>query len=310
MTLLPIVERELRVAARSPLAFWLRVLAALVTVLIASGFLLFGAVGLVSPAQLGKTLFTLLSLLVFLPLGLAGMFFTADCLSREKREGTLGLLFLTDLRGLDVVLGKLTASSVRAVFSLLATFPVLALPLVMGGVTGGDFWRTVLALVNALVLSLAAGMFVSSLSRDARRAQSATFVLVLMVNVVPLILDGIMAAWRGVSAMAVFSEFSPAFAFYSARNSAAFASHYWPALALNLTATLVLLGLSCVILPRSWQERARLNSGVAEAGFTGCNTVAKPGGRGGGIRFCRSTRCCGCAGDRAGRAFRHAPEWR
>ena len=29
---------------------------------------------------------------------------TADSLSAEKREGTLGLLFLTDLRGYDVVL--------------------------------------------------------------------------------------------------------------------------------------------------------------------------------------------------------------
>jgi ABC-type transport system involved in multi-copper enzyme maturation permease subunit len=263
MTLLPIVERELRVAARSPLAFWLRVAAALVTVLIASGFLLFSAVGFVSPAQIGKTLFALLSWLVFLPLGLAGMFFTADCLSREKREGTLGLLFLTDLRGLDVVLGKLTASSVRAVFGLLATFPILALPLVMGGVTGGEFWRTVLALVNALVFSLAAGMFVSSVSREARRAQSATFVLVLLVNVAPVLLDALLAAIRNVW-VAQLSLASPAFAFYAAINDAA---RFWPAFGLTLTATLVLLGLSCVILPRSWQERARLNSGVGGSWF-------------------------------------------
>ena len=41
----------------------------------------------------------------------AGVFLTADCLSEEKREGTLGLLFLTDLRGHDVALGKLLATS-------------------------------------------------------------------------------------------------------------------------------------------------------------------------------------------------------
>src|SRR5256885_13337716 len=36
---------------------------------------------------------------------LSGIRDTADCLSWEKREGSLGLLFLTDLKGYDVVLG-------------------------------------------------------------------------------------------------------------------------------------------------------------------------------------------------------------
>ena len=34
---------------------------------------------------------------------------TADCLSEEKREGTLGLLFLTDLRGYDIVVSSSSA---------------------------------------------------------------------------------------------------------------------------------------------------------------------------------------------------------
>ena len=36
----------------------------------------------------------------------------------------LGLLFLTDLRGHDIVLGKLAATSLRAVFGLVAIVPV------------------------------------------------------------------------------------------------------------------------------------------------------------------------------------------
>jgi len=35
---------------------------------------------------------------------------TADTLSGESREGTLGLLFLTDLRSWDVTLGKLASA--------------------------------------------------------------------------------------------------------------------------------------------------------------------------------------------------------
>ena len=76
--------------------------------------------------------------LAFLGCLFSGVFLTADSLSGEKREGTLGLLFLTDLKGYDVVFGKLIATSLNGFYALLAIFPVLALPLVMGGVT---FWE-------------------------------------------------------------------------------------------------------------------------------------------------------------------------
>ena len=85
---------------------------------------------------------------------------TADCLSQEKREGTLGLLFLTDLKGHDVVLGKLVATSVRGFYGLLAVFPVLAVPLLLGGTTSGEFWRVVLVLMDTFLFSLAIGILV------------------------------------------------------------------------------------------------------------------------------------------------------
>ena len=42
----------------------------------------------------------------FVGSAIAGLVLTADCISQERREGTLGLLFLTDLRGPDVALGN------------------------------------------------------------------------------------------------------------------------------------------------------------------------------------------------------------
>src|SRR6266513_2034339 len=148
MTFLPIVGRELRVASRKRSTFWVRVAAALVALVIGSGFLILTQIGPfgIGPAALGKGLFgtlTWLSLAVALS---AGLFFTSDCLSEEKREGTLGFLFLTDLRGHDVVLGKLLATSLRVFYALLAVFPILAVALIMGGVTGAQFWKTSLAL--------------------------------------------------------------------------------------------------------------------------------------------------------------------
>ncbi len=46
---------------------------------------------------------------VGLVIALASVVITADCISRERREGTLSLLFLSTMKGRDVVLGKLAA---------------------------------------------------------------------------------------------------------------------------------------------------------------------------------------------------------
>ena len=169
MKLLPVAARELRVAARKRSTFWLRIIAALVAFVLGCGFLALHTWGVgAGVMNVGRGLFGALTWLCLLAALAAGLFLTSDCLSEEKREGTLGFLFLTDLRGFDVVLGKLLATSLRGTYALLAVFPILALTLVMGGVSGREFWRAALALLNALFLSLAAGLFVSALSRDSQ----------------------------------------------------------------------------------------------------------------------------------------------
>src|SRR5437762_2593234 len=180
MSVLPIVRRELRVAARKRSTFWLRVASAITAVVLASGCLLMGGWQGVGTAQMGSILFYALTWTCLAAALSAGLFFTADCLSEEKREGTLGFLFLTDLRGYDVVLGKLMATSLRCVFALLAIFPILAITLIMGGVQPAVFWRTMLALAHALFFSLASGVLVSTLSRDAQKALAGTLGLLLL----------------------------------------------------------------------------------------------------------------------------------
>src|SRR5690242_3671758 len=117
MALLPIVDRELRVAARRPGTYWMRCVAASVVLLV---FLVVLANGNVALRQMGHQLLNTMGVLALGFSILAGVFLTADCLAEEKREGTLGLLFLTDLKGYDVVLGKLVANSLHSFFGLLA----------------------------------------------------------------------------------------------------------------------------------------------------------------------------------------------
>jgi hypothetical protein len=82
MTLLPIVERELRVASRGLLTFWLRVIAAGVAVIIGAALTsIFMKIPGGGGFQLGGPLFSTLTWLAFATTLAAGVFLTSDWLS-------------------------------------------------------------------------------------------------------------------------------------------------------------------------------------------------------------------------------------
>ncbi len=263
MTFLPIVERELRLAARKRGTFWLREVAALVALVIGGVFFLIASAFPGGQVSLGAALFSTLTWLSLAVALSAGLFFTSDCLSEEKREGTLGFLFLTDLRGYDVVLGKLAATSLRCGFAMLAIFPVLAITQLMGGVEAGLFWKTLLALTHALFFSLAAGMLVSSVSRDGQRALLGTLGLLIFFLGAGPALDGALALVGQSSFRPRFSLASPGYVFVRASGWGGF---FWPALLTSQAVAWLMLGLSCVLIPRTWQQKSAKSSPVVMRG--------------------------------------------
>ncbi len=257
MTFLPIVDRELRVAARKRSTFWLRVVAALVTITISAAFLGIGGLmemqGGMFPLSLGAVLFAILTWMSFVCACFAGVFFSSDTLSEEKREGTLGLLFLTDLRGYDVVLGKLMAMSLRTFYALLAIFPIVGITLLMGGVTGAEFWQRMLVLANTLFFSLAAGMFVSSISRESQKALGGTlFLLLIFVVGLPLI-DAWIAEALNRPFVALFSYASPWFGCRLAGNATV--KMFWWSFAVPNFLGWIFLALASVFTPRAFHEK-------------------------------------------------------
>src|SRR5688500_17834606 len=140
MILLPVAAREVREASRQSRTYAWRWVTAAVTLAIMA-FIVW--VSRRSMRQ-GHDLFIAISVVAYIYCLLAGAVRTADTLSAEKRENTLGLLFLTDLKGWDIILGKLLSSSVNCVFGLLALVPMLAIPMMMGGVPWSGFVRTIL----------------------------------------------------------------------------------------------------------------------------------------------------------------------
>jgi ABC-type transport system involved in cytochrome c biogenesis permease component len=189
--ILPIVERELRVAARQPKTWWRRLLTTAAALVVFSFFyLIFSQIGI--PGIVGSQTFNALTIFGMLCSLLAGPLATADCLSRERREGTLGLLFLTQLRSPDVVLGKTAAASLDLVFGLVALIPVVALSMMLGGADVGQVVLAALTLFNIMFLSLATGLLASSVMSSGRVALTCTVLVLFGLTVcVPALGDAL-----------------------------------------------------------------------------------------------------------------------
>lgn len=249
---LPVVMRELRVGARGRTALWVRVGTTLFGVVLA-GFALAFASG-TSLRQTGGTLFFLVTAFAFGVAVLAGVFVTADCLSEEKRSGTLGFLFLTNLRGYDVVLGKFVARGLGPGYAMLAMLPVMAIAFVIGGVTPGEFARTALVLLNTLFLSLAVGIAVSAWAREAQAAVVGTVAILLGLGGLQML--GRLAPLLHLSANGL-QWASPlcAFVYAMAGYYTAAPGNFWGSLIFTHVGAWVLLALASFKIQFAWQDQ-------------------------------------------------------
>ena len=176
MTVLPVIERELRAAARQPFTYYLRLLG-VAALLFAS--LLFG-LNYGFGSNRGGALFSSLHSALFLAIWVLVPLFTADCLSRERREGTLGLLFLTPLRASGIVIAKSLTQGLRAGTLWIAVLPVLTIPFLLGGVSWNQAVLSMLVNFSAICWALSAGLLASAWSRTWTRALLGAAVLAVL----------------------------------------------------------------------------------------------------------------------------------
>lgn len=256
MTFLPIVERELRVASRRRGTYLGRALLAFL--IIGIGVCIFCMTLEADRSEAGPILFRSLSGVLLAYALFYGARSTADCLSSEKREGTLGLLFLTDLKGYDVVLGKITASSLGGFYGLLGVFPVLAVPLLMGGITQGEFWRMVIVLIVTFLFSLTVGIFASAVFRETRSAMSASFLLTITPSILlPGVGAIILANTNGRTFVRDWFLASPGYPFALSFDRFYITEwqNFWTSLAIIHALTWLFVILASCIIPRVWQDR-------------------------------------------------------
>lgn len=274
MAFLPVLERELRVASRRSGTYWGRVASGALGMSVLGWLMWTDEFGrLFTGLAIGRRVFsTLFGIATFMAL-FAGTTMTSDAIASEKREGTLGLLFLTDLRSWQIALGKLVASSLAAVYWLIGFFPVLAISLLLGGVTFDEFFRSVLALIAMLALSLSIGLAVSAYNRESMRAAGRAQLVLLMVVFGPkMVVYGVMALVRQLGATDEmlasvpdqWSWLSPLEA-WSRSTDDIFRWRYWASLAYTSFVAFTALAVAVRHLPVAWQDRPERN--VARPGF-------------------------------------------
>ena len=173
MTVLPVIERELRAAARLRFTYLLRVLG---VVALLAALALPEAQGNLGVGGGGR-LFGYFHCVLFAAIWFLVPLLAADALSRERREGTLPLLFLTLLKPPGIVYAKGMVHGLRAFTLWLAVLPVVTVCFVAGGVGWSEVILSELVNFSSLCLALAAGLAASALTRVGARAIALAVVL-------------------------------------------------------------------------------------------------------------------------------------
>jgi ABC-type transport system involved in multi-copper enzyme maturation permease subunit len=255
MQFLSVAGRELRVAARKRSSFRLRIFTSCIALLVA-GYALWFVTLFGSRPITGERLFFTLSWVTFLCACIVGPALTADCVNEEQNNGTLGLLFLTNLHGISIALGKLVGHGLLALYSIVSIVPVMALAALLGGTDAESLAKTALVLLITLILSLIIGMFASTVCRKAWVAAAlALFILAVLVAGIPLaafvLRENQRPDWS-----AWLELLSPNYSLSMASPSAAMlpSNHLWLALGVQMLIAVSFFGLITFFLPRVWKE--------------------------------------------------------
>ena len=251
MTFLPLIERELRVLARSPSSYWTRSAVAFAAIVICVPMLLSSG-PFYSPSTIGKGVFDGVVTSAFL-FTCSAVLLTAGSVANERRQGTLGLLFLTSVRSFDIVVGKLGSLGLLSLGVLVAFLPVLAIPFLAGGVTGGEAFRKALVLMDTLFFALSAGLWSSARDQKANKALLPALWFIVALVLGPFLLQFLL---RGIPSIGLFSPLTTLIwaSDYKYRSSAA---PFWlSASAVNLLAWFFLLTAGFRLRSAAYQEGA------------------------------------------------------
>jgi hypothetical protein len=179
----------------------------------------------------------------------------AGAFAEERREQTLGLLFLSGMGAAEVFASKVLSTALMAWTELLAIFPMLAVPFLIGGVSFDLFVATIFTLPNLLVFALAVTLLGSVLTEEEGAALVLAAVLGLGLCLLPVGIYFAQLQFASLLPSNWWLRLSPAYGLFLVWSGRAPQADIWA----NFGVTLVWSGLCLVgagmVLKRFWREQ-------------------------------------------------------
>jgi ABC-type transport system involved in multi-copper enzyme maturation permease subunit len=197
----PIIVKELRSRMRGGRAF----ITLTITLLLTAGLMYALLQVMLSVSQysydvvsprIGQALFTVLAYLELAVICAITPAVTAGAISGEREKQTYEMLQATPLSPSSILWGKLFSALSYVFLLLFAAVPLASLIFIFGGVSPSDMFKALLVLLALAVAFGVLGLFMSALFVRTGRATVASFMVVLVLNFVPLVVAAVLAITR------------------------------------------------------------------------------------------------------------------
>jgi ABC-type transport system involved in multi-copper enzyme maturation permease subunit len=136
---------------------------------------------LLATEYMGRFLFQAMALLMMTTVILIVPGVTALSIVSERERQTLPLLQVTQLSPLQLILGKLSSSMSYFLLLLVAVAPVVAIPLLFGGMSFGDVFAALAMMLATAVMLGSASIAISSRARSSRGAVAGSYAFAFVI---------------------------------------------------------------------------------------------------------------------------------
>ncbi|HJU80184.1 MAG TPA: ABC transporter permease subunit [Acidimicrobiia bacterium] len=137
---------------------------------------------LLATEYMGRFLFQAMAILMMTSVILVIPGVTALSIVSERERQTLPLLQVTQLTPLQLVIGKLSSSMSYFLLLLVAVAPVIAIPLLFGGMSFGDVFAALAMMLATAIMLGSSSIAISSRAKSSRGAVAGSYAFAFVIG--------------------------------------------------------------------------------------------------------------------------------
>lgn len=125
---------------------------------------------------------------------------TAICSEREKQ--TLDILLSTKLTPLQIIIGKISSSSLRVIILIISMMPLYAIGSLMGVIKIGDILQLIFFFIINTIFMASIGVFISTYVKTSKVSTTLTYLLIVFIYL------GVIAIAFGILAFSIYQYYN------------------------------------------------------------------------------------------------------